>query len=65
MYPFTFGAHTLLQKAKAENKFYAAMRDKEAVDNERKSAIRAFEKQSQAVEKLLHVEKTLLVRVVR
>ncbi|KAF7792349.1 hypothetical protein EIP86_003385 [Pleurotus ostreatoroseus] len=52
-----------LEKAKAENKFYATMREKEAIENERKAAIRAFEKQSQAVEKLLSTEKVLLARV--
>ena len=40
------------------------MREKEAIENERKAAIRAFEKQSQAVEKLLSTEKVLLARVV-
>ena len=41
------------------------MRDKEAADIERKTMSRALEKQSQAVEKLLTTEKTLLARVVR
>ena len=50
---------------KAENKFYAAMRDKEATEGERRALARSFEKQGQAVEKMLETEKTLLARVVR
>ena len=40
------------------------MRDKEASDAERKNVTRTFEKQSQALEKLLETEKVLTSRVV-
>ncbi|KAJ3553638.1 hypothetical protein NM688_g3503 [Phlebia brevispora] len=54
---------TGLEKAKADNKYYAAMRDKEASDAERKAISRAYDKQTQVVEKLLASEKTLILRV--
>jgi cytochrome c-type biogenesis protein CcmH/NrfF len=55
----------VLQKAKSENKYYAAMRDKEALENERKNIMRNLEKQSKAVEKLAASEKSLAAQVVR
>lgn len=57
-------SHTSLQKAKSENKFYSAMRDKEAVDNERKNLIRNVDKQAKVVEKLLASEKSLQSQLV-
>jgi E3 ubiquitin-protein ligase BRE1 len=48
-----------VQKAKLENKFYAAMRDKEAIDQERKNLTRNGEKQMKALERLAETEKTL------
>lgn len=53
------------KRAKLDNKFYAAMRDKEALENERKNLIRNVEKQNKAVEKLVESEKNLSERVVR
>ncbi|KAH9949593.1 BRE1-domain-containing protein [Amylocystis lapponica] len=52
-----------LEKAKAENKFYAALRDKEALEAERKNLSRTIDKQAKAVEKLVQGEKVLLARV--
>lgn len=48
-----------VEKAKSENKFYSAMRDKEAIENERKNLIRNLEKQAKVVEKLMASERTL------
>lgn len=47
------------QKAKSENKFYAAMRDKEAIETERKNLARNIEKQIKLVERLVDAEKNL------
>lgn len=55
----------LIQKAKSENKFFAAMRDKEAVETERKNLARNLEKQAKAVERLMVSEKSLSAQVVR
>jgi len=52
-----------IDRAKAENKFYTAMRDKEAVENERKNLSRTLEKQSKALEKLVESEAGLKNRV--
>lgn len=62
---FVGGLNMCIQRAKSENKFYAAMRDKEAVENERKHISRNLEKQSQLVERLLDSEKGLQSRFVR
>lgn len=48
-----------LDKAKSDNKFYAVMRDKEAVETERKNLSRNMEKQVKVVERLVEVEKNL------
>jgi hypothetical protein len=47
------------QKAKSENKFYSAMRDKEAVDGERKILARDLERQAKVLEKFMAAEKNL------
>ncbi|KAJ3508382.1 hypothetical protein NLJ89_g5785 [Agrocybe chaxingu] len=52
----TKGQH---EKAKSENKYYAAMREKEAIDSERKNLQRTVEKQSKVVDRLTDVEKQL------
>ncbi|KAF7361671.1 putative allantoicase [Mycena venus] len=52
-----------LDKAKSENKFFAAMRDKEAVENERKNLSRNQEKQGKIVERLVEAEKNLSQQV--
>lgn len=52
------------QRAKAENKFYAAMRDKEGVDLERKNLARNLDKAGKAVDKLSQSEKALTARMV-
>ncbi|KAJ7647129.1 BRE1 E3 ubiquitin ligase-domain-containing protein [Roridomyces roridus] len=52
-----------LDKAKSENKFFAAMRDKEAVENERKNLSRNLEKQGKAVERLVESERGLSAQV--
>lgn len=52
------------QKAKSENKFYATMREKEAIENERKNIARNLEKQTKVVEKFQESEKCLQARIV-
>lgn len=52
------------QRAKSENKFYSAMRDKEAIETERKNISRNLEKQAKVVEKLSESEKNLSTQVV-
>lgn len=51
-----------LDKAKSENKFYTCMREKEAIEAERKTLSRNVEKQAKAIEKLLETEKSLTVQ---
>lgn len=53
------------QRGKSENKFYAAMRDKEALENERKNLTRNIEKQTKVIERLQESEKNLTLQVVR
>lgn len=55
----------MIQKAKAENKYFAAMREKEMGESERKSMARQLEKQGKAVERAAEVEKHLNGQVVR
>ncbi|EIW63378.1 BRE1-domain-containing protein [Trametes versicolor FP-101664 SS1] len=52
-----------VDRAKAENKFYAAMRDKEGVDLERKNLARNLDKAGKAVDKLSQSEKALTARM--
>ncbi|KAJ6594095.1 BRE1 E3 ubiquitin ligase-domain-containing protein [Mycena capillaripes] len=52
-----------LDKAKSENKFYAAMRDKEAIENERKNLSRNHEKQGKLIERLVETERNLSTQV--
>lgn len=54
-----------IQKAKADNKYFAAMRDRESVEIERKTAIRNLEKQAKVVERLADGEKNLQQQIVR
>lgn len=56
---------TMEQKAKAENKYFAAMREKEMGESERKAMARQLEKQGKAVERAAEVEKQLSSQVVR
>ncbi|KAI6121400.1 hypothetical protein F5141DRAFT_1194147 [Pisolithus sp. B1] len=51
------------KKAKAENKYFAAMREKEMGESERKAMARQLEKQGKAVERALEVEKNLSAQV--
>ncbi|PSR81178.1 hypothetical protein PHLCEN_2v6513 [Hermanssonia centrifuga] len=51
-----------LEKAKSDNKFYSAMRDKEAIETERKNLARTLEKQGKLLERLSEGEKTLIAR---
>ena len=50
---------TSQQKAKSDNKYYAAMRDKEAIEAERKNLARTLEKQGKAVDHFAELEKQL------
>ncbi|KAI0071770.1 BRE1-domain-containing protein [Panus rudis PR-1116 ss-1] len=52
-----------IDKAKVENKYYAAVRDKDALENERKNLSRNLEKQTKLIEKLVATEKTLQAQV--
>ncbi|KAG8213579.1 BRE1 E3 ubiquitin ligase-domain-containing protein [Butyriboletus roseoflavus] len=50
---------TAHEKAKADNKYFAAMREKEMGESERKAMARQLEKQGKAVERAAEVEKQL------
>ncbi|KAF8894030.1 hypothetical protein BD779DRAFT_1797962 [Infundibulicybe gibba] len=52
-----------LDKAKSENKFYAAMRDKEAIEVERKNLVRNNEKQAKVLDRMVESEKNAKSRV--
>ncbi|KAG6837509.1 hypothetical protein H0H93_008434 [Arthromyces matolae] len=51
------------EKAKSENKYYAAMRDKDAVSTETTKLQRNMEKQNKVVERLVDVEKNLTTQL--
>jgi len=53
-----------MQKAKADNKFFAAMREKEAVENEHKHLARTNEKLLKHVSNLTDVDKANTNRLV-
>ncbi|KAJ7772537.1 hypothetical protein DFH07DRAFT_734059 [Mycena maculata] len=52
-----------LDKAKCDNKFFAVMRDKEAIENERKNTTRNVEKQAKTIERLIETERNLSAQV--
>ena len=52
------------QRAKSENKFYAAMRDKEAIEAERKNLARNSEKQAKLIDRLMDTERNLTNQLV-
>ncbi|KAI0358367.1 BRE1-domain-containing protein [Trametes cingulata] len=52
-----------VERAKAENKYYTAVRDREAVENERKTLSRSLEKAGKALDKLAESEKALSMRI--
>jgi E3 ubiquitin-protein ligase BRE1 len=54
-----------MQKAKSDNKFFAVMRDKEAIDVERKNLSRNVEKQAKVLERLYESERNLQSQIVR
>ncbi|OSD06801.1 hypothetical protein PYCCODRAFT_765107 [Trametes coccinea BRFM310] len=54
---------TNVERAKAENKFFAAMRDKESSDQERKNLTRNLDKAGKALDKLAESEKALTTRI--
>jgi E3 ubiquitin-protein ligase BRE1 len=49
-----------VERAKSDNKFYAAVRDKDTIEAERKSAVRSLEKQTKALEALKQTETNLM-----
>src|SRR6266550_8071597 len=53
-----------MQKAKSDNKFFAIMRDKEAIDVERKNLSRNVEKQAKVLERLYDSERNLQNQIV-
>ncbi|KAL9711593.1 E3 ubiquitin-protein ligase bre1 [Leucoagaricus gongylophorus] len=52
-----------MDKARSDNRYYAAVREKEALENEKKNKERLFEKQQMAVETLHGVQKNLTAQV--
>lgn len=65
--PATSSAPRLMsssQKAKAENKFFLCMRDKDASDGERKRLAQNLDRAAKAIEKLGETEKNLSSRIV-
>ncbi|KAH9485124.1 E3 ubiquitin-protein ligase BRE1 [Psilocybe cubensis] len=52
-----------IEKAKSDNKYFAAMRDKEAIENERKNLVRTLERQGKAVDRLTDSEKHLRIQI--
>ena len=52
------------QRAKSDNKFFAAMRDKETVEAERKNLVRNVEKQAKLIDKLMDTERNLTSQLV-
>jgi E3 ubiquitin-protein ligase BRE1 len=52
-----------VQKAKADNKFFAAMRAKEGIDAQAKMAQRTVEKQNKLLEKAQEVERSLQTQI--
>jgi len=53
-----------LQKAKADNKYFQAMRAKEGIEAECRTAQRSVEKQLKMLERAQEVEKNLNVQIV-
>lgn len=58
-------ARLATEKAKADNKYFAAMRQKEAVEGEKRGAMRLVEKQVHAIDRLSANEKNLAGQLVR
>lgn len=54
----------MVKKAKADNKYFAAMRQKEAAEAECKAAARALEKLQKAVERFTEAEKSASAKLV-
>jgi len=52
------------EKAKADNKYFATMRQKDAADAERKNLQRNLDKQVKVIEKLAETEKSLGKQIV-
>ena len=57
-------SNCFLQKARSDNRYYATVREKEALENEKKNKERLVEKQQMAVETLHDVQKNLTVQIV-
>lgn len=57
-------SNVLGQRAKSDNKFFAAMRDKETVEAERKNLVRNVEKQAKLIDKLMDTERNLTNQLV-
>ncbi|TFK25168.1 hypothetical protein FA15DRAFT_367027 [Coprinopsis marcescibilis] len=56
-------AHAKAEKAKADNKFWAVQREREAIEAERKAIKNAMEKQGKALDHYAELDKTLRQRV--
>jgi len=56
--------NSFLQKARSDNRYYATVREKEALENEKKNKERLVEKQQMAVETLHDVQKNLTAQIV-
>lgn len=53
------------QKAKADNKYFGAMRQKEAAEAERKACSRTVEKLQKAIDRFTEAEKGFVSKIVR
>ncbi|KAF8919838.1 BRE1 E3 ubiquitin ligase-domain-containing protein [Mucidula mucida] len=54
---------SVVERAKSDNKYYQAMREKEAIESERKNLQRVLEKQDKVMERLREAEKNLRQQV--
>lgn len=52
-----------LQKSKADNKYFSAMRAKDAVENDRRVALRNVERQVKVIERYAEAEKTFAAQL--
>ncbi|EAU91038.2 hypothetical protein CC1G_03206 [Coprinopsis cinerea okayama7 len=50
---------SVVEKAKSDNKYFSAMREKEAIDMERKNLQRVLEKQGKALDRFAEVDKSV------
>ncbi len=61
--PFLTSSHKFLQKSKADNKYFAAMRAKDAESAEKVAIQRAMERQTQVIERYGEAEKSFAAQI--